>query len=198
MNPERENLYTGLSRAAWGYFFLTFDFNLGTVSVLPRFVGFGLLLSAIGRLSGERRDLKLLRPLCGLLTAWAVLDWLLSWGGGSANGHILFLDLLISAAGLYFHFQFLTDMAALAEQYQPEGSSLDQRIRRRRTVYIVVLTAFNLAQDVPTGWVERLGMLGNALMTGGLLVAAVAALLIMTALFGLRRCFREEVRTEEE
>ena len=75
---EPNQLYTGLSQAAWGYFFMTFDFNLNGVSVLPRFVGFYLLFSAIGKLSVERRDLNLLRPLCILLTGWSGMDWLLS------------------------------------------------------------------------------------------------------------------------
>ena len=29
---NREKLYSGLSKAAWGYFLLNFDINLGTVS----------------------------------------------------------------------------------------------------------------------------------------------------------------------
>ena len=40
-------LYDGISNVAWGYFFLYFDINLGTVSVLPNFVGFLLFLKAI-------------------------------------------------------------------------------------------------------------------------------------------------------
>lgn len=189
MNPERETIYRGLSQAAWGYFFLHFDFNLGTVSIFPRFVGFLLLLSAIGKLSGERRDLVLLRPLAALLGAWAALDWLLSWLGGTVGGHILFLDLLMAVASLYFHFQFLTDMAALAERYQPEGDDLDQRLRRRRTVYVVLMTAIDLVIDLPDGllgdW-QRWTALGMAV------IACIAALFVMTGLFGLRRCFREE------
>lgn len=189
MNPERENIYRGLSQAAWGYFFLHFDFNLGTVSIFPRFIGFLLFPSAIGKLSGERRDLVLLRPLAALLGAWAALDWLLSWSGGSVSGHILFLDLLMAAANLYFHFQFLTDMAALAERYQHEGDDLDQRLRRRRTVYVVLMTAIDLVIDLPDGllgeW-QRWTALGMAV------IACIAALFVMTGLFGLRRCFREE------
>ncbi|MDE6998163.1 MAG: hypothetical protein K2P04_09875, partial [Oscillospiraceae bacterium] len=67
---DRENLYKGLSHAAWGYFFLNFDFYLGTVSIFPRFAGYLLFLSTIGKLAGERRDLLLLRPLCVLLAVW--------------------------------------------------------------------------------------------------------------------------------
>lgn len=193
---DQNTLYSGLSNAAWGYFFLNFDFNLGTVSIFPRFVGFLLLLSAIRKLSGERRELALLRPLCILLAIWAAVDWLLSWGGGDVDGQILFLDLLVSVAGLYFHFQFLTDMAAFAEQYQPEGGDLDSRIRRRRTVYIILIT---LIAVISWLCISRLNpqQLGtdSGILWGALAAAAVAAvitdLFIMAALFELRRCFRD-------
>ena len=135
MNPENRYVYSGLSNAAWGYFFLHFDFNLNNVSIFPRFVGWLLLLSACKKLSGERRDLALLRPLAVLMAVWHTLDWLLSWGGGDVDGHVLFLDLLLAVAGLYFHFQFLTDMAGLAEQYQPEDVGLDGKRPQKRQVY---------------------------------------------------------------
>ena len=186
MNPDKELLYRGLSHGAWGYFFLNFDFNFGTVSVFPRFVGFLLLLSAADQLSGDRRDLALLRPLAILLAAWNGVDWLLSWGGGDVDGHILFLDLLISAAGLYFHFQFLTDMAALAEQYQDEGDDLDRRLLHRRTMFIVLVTAVALFVNLPAG---LLGEWQEWVVLAIAVVTCIAALLIMTGLFGLRKCF---------
>ena len=186
MSPENRDICSGLSNAAWGYFFLHFDFNLGTVSIFPRFVGWLLLLSACVKLSGKRRDLALLRPLAVLLAAWSALDWLLSWGGADVDGHILFLDLLVTVAGLYFHFQFLTDMAALAEQYQPEGAGLDGKLRSRRTVYVVLTTLFallgNLLAELPDH-------LGEWIFIGMALTALLAAFLIMAALFRLRRYF---------
>lgn len=76
---DRQTMYGGLTCAAWGYFFLFFDFNLGTVSVLPAFAGYLMLRAAARDLSAERRDLSLLRPLLALLAVWAFGDWLLSW-----------------------------------------------------------------------------------------------------------------------
>ena len=188
MSQENNDIYSGLSHAAWGYFFLHFDFNLGTVSIFPRFVGWLLLLSACEKLSGQRRDLALLRPLAVLLAVWHGLDWLLSWGGAGVNGHILFLDLLTAVAGLYFHFQFLTDMAALAARYQPEGAGLDGQLCSRRTVYVVLTTLFALLGDLdlliklPEYW-------GEVLAIGMLVTALIAAFMIMAALFRLRRYF---------
>ena len=127
---DRENLYQAFSHAAWGYFFLTVDFNLGTVSISPKFVGYLLFLSAIGKLKEERRDLVLLRPLCILLGAWSFLNWGASWLGGKIDGRVIFLDLLVAAAGLYFQYQFLTDLAVLAETCQAEEDRLDVRLLR--------------------------------------------------------------------
>lgn len=181
---DSNRLYTGLSQAAWGYFFVTFDFNLNSVSVLPRFVGFYLLFSAIGKLSAERRDLNLLRPLCILLAGWSGMDWLLSWRGGDIEGHILFLDLVVTAVTLYFHFQFLTDMAALAEAYQPDDGNLAARIRSHRTAYTLLVTAIgllqSLAQAFPWEWWP-----GIAVFTA--VIACIVALMIMADLFRLRR-----------
>ena len=188
---ERETIYTGLSHAAWGYFFLHFNLSFNGVNVLPNFVGWCLLLSAISKLSGERRDLKLLRPLAALLACWNGVDWLLSWGGGSVEEYDVFVGLLVTASSLYFHFQFLTDMAALAAQYQPEGGDLDRCLLRRRTAYTVMLTAVcliaNLNELAPwEGWAWATTLLA--------LVGLIVALMIMLNLFDLRKCFQEEER----
>lgn len=191
MSPDRESLYRGLSHAAWGYFFLHIDFNLGvnqaSVSILPRFVGWLLLLSACRKLAGERRDLALLRPLGWLMAAWTGADWLLNWVGLSVSGHILFLDLLISVVVIYFHFQFLTDMAVLAQCFQPPEGTLAGRLRRRRTVYVLVITLADVLLYLPVG--REAELRSYAVM--GLVVAGIlAALFVMSGLFALRKCFR--------
>ena len=186
---DREKLYSGLSNAAWGYFFLTFDFNLNNVSVLPRFVGFYLLFSAIGKLSGERRDLNLLRPLCVLLTGWSGLDWLLSWVGGDVEGHILFLDLLVTVVTLYFHFQFLTDIAALSQRYQPEGDNLASRVRGHRTAFTLLITVFGLMADLTPvlPWEWWAGMI-----VFGAMITCIVALISMSDLFTIRKLIGPE------
>lgn len=185
---DRERIYTGLSHAAWGYFFLTIDFNLGSVSILPRFVGWLLALSAIGKLSPERRELLLLRPLAILEGLWSGADWLLSWGGGGMEGHILFLDLVIAAVTLYFHFQYLTDLAVLAERFQSLEGDLDRRLRRRRTADALLFTAISLSGTLRdllpwAGW--------EPVILGETLAGVLLALTIMANLFELRRCVRE-------
>ena len=185
MTSHPEALYRGVSHAAWGYLFLYLDVNLGTVSILPAFVGYLLFWRAIGALDGAVRDRSLLRPLCALLGAWAGPGWLYSWTGGSLDGCFYPLDVILQAASLYFHFQLFTDLALLAARYQPEGADLDRHLLRLRTLQVLLLTGLALVGPLsdlcggPAPW------LSVALSLAGLLVS----LALMNRLFALRRCF---------
>lgn len=183
---DRETIYNGLSNAAWGYFFLYFNINLGSVNILPAFVGCLLFLSAINKLKEERRDLALLRPLGILLAVWNTADWLATCFGASISGRFLPLDLIVAAAGMYFHFQFLTDCATLAEPFSDSG--LDRRLLRWRTVQTVMLTVATLALDAA----ERLGEAWAYVSVVLGLVYLLAGICLMAALFALRRLFRED------
>lgn len=184
MNGKNNRLREGVSRAAWAYLFLYLDINLGTVSILPAFVGYLLFYEAIGYLEGERRDLALLRPLCVLLGLWAGAGWLLSWMGQDLEGLLYPLDLVIQAAQLYFHFQLFTDFAALAGRYQDQGDGLEWRLLRLRTVQVVATTAILVivclrpAGNSWEGWVA----------VGLVLLNTVVAVLLMSGLFRLRSC----------
>lgn len=189
---DRSSLYKGLSCAAWGYLFLCYDFNVNNVSVLPRFAGWLLFLHAIDELKEERRDLALLRPLGVLLALWTGADWLASWAGRDVDGHLPPLDLVVAVAQLYFLFQFLTDLAALARAYcrEPEAADLSRRILRCRTVQTVLVTAIALSSYLP-----RPGRLPSELMDGAVaalaLVYALLGVALMLYLFRLRGAFRD-------
>lgn len=196
MIPNHEKLYRGVSHAAWAYFFLYFDINLGSLNILPDFMCYVLLWSAIGCLEEEERDLALLRPLCVLLGVWAGADWVLTLLGGTLDGRFLPMDLLISVAAIYFHFQLFTDFARLAARYQPQGEELDGRLLRLRTVHTLLLTAVavlgycfpNGAQFTFPGSSLPEGTAGFLLM-GMALAGLVVALMLMFGLFALRKYF---------
>lgn len=184
---DRETLYKGASCAAWGYLFLYLDFNLGTVSILPRFVGWLLFLSAIKHLSSQRRDLTLLRPLGILLAVWHGADWLASWLGTTIDGRFPALDLIVGASSLYFQFQFLTDCAALAAEYQPPEGELDRRLLRWRTIQTVLITVTTLM----TYAAEFFGDAWSYATLALAVVSLFATLCLTAAMFSLRKLFRE-------
>lgn len=187
MMTKWETLLKGTSHAAWGYLFLYLDFNLGTVSILPRFVGWLLFLSAIRHLSAQRRDLALLRPLGILLAVWNGADWLASWLGTTVDGRFLPLDLIVGASSLYFQFQFLTDCAALAAEYQPPEGELDRRLLRWRTVQTVLITVTTLMTYAAEFFGDAWGYATLALAV----VSFFVTLCLMAAMFSLRKLFAE-------
>lgn len=200
--PDYEKLYRGVSHAAWAYFFLYFNINLGSINILPDFVCYLLMWSAIGCLEEEERDLALLRPLCILLGVWSGADWIFTIFGEALDGQFPPVDLLISVAAIYFHFQLFTDFARLAERYQPPGKDLDRQILKLRTVHTLILTAFSvLGWCFPNG--AQITFPGSSLPEGvaGMLlivmalIGLVVALMLMFNLFALRKCF---LTTEEE
>ena len=187
MTTDRETLYRGVSHAAWGYFFLYLDINLGSLNILPDWAAYALFLSAIGKLQGERRDLGLLRPLGLLLAVWNGADWALALFGGGVSGHFPPLDLVVGVIQMYFHFQLLTDCAALAADWEASGETVDRRILRWRTIQTVIQTGVMCLSYLPAEWDTAV----MTAMTAMVLVYLAAGLGTMLALFALRRLFRE-------
>ena len=123
---------SALSRIAWAYLLIHLHFRLNNLDVLPDWAGYLLIFSAIGLLAGELRDLPLLRPFCILLGAVSGVDWLsFLLTGAEFTGRFFLLSALITCVALYFHFQLLTDLAALADRRSGEGgrSPLGRRLR---------------------------------------------------------------------
>ena len=176
-------LYTGISRCAWGYFFLYFDINFGSVSVLPRFVGFWLFLSAIDLLSEEERELKLLRPLGVGLLCWHLISWGLSWVNITPENLIPAADVVICVINLYFHFQLVTNLAAIAARHQGPEASLDRRLLSCRTMQTVVFTALMVLERF-AGLFGDLWIYLSFLL---IIVYLIAGIRIMSALFALRK-----------
>ena len=180
---NRERIHKGISRAAWGYVFLYFHIKLETVDIMPSFVGFLLFLSAISCMQSCQRELKLLRPLAVLLAVWTGLTWGFRCMGGTLEGRFLWMDLLADLAQLYFHFQFLTNLASLAEKYQPPETDHHQKLRKCRTVQTVLTTAVMVLTKLAPWMEEAWEVLSVVTVFAGL----IAAMGIVIVLFRLRK-----------
>lgn len=181
---DHQKLYTGIGRAAWGYFFIYFNININSVSILPSFIGYLLFLSAINYLCDEERELELLRTLGIILTVWHIASWLASWAAIDLDGMLQVADIIIGVVNIYFHFQLLTNLASIAAKYQPEALELDKKLLHYRTLQTVMLTAVIILGYLAK-WLDGFGMLISIVM---LIVYLIAGILLMKALFDLRRC----------
>lgn len=179
-----QKLYDGISKAAWGYFFIYFNININTVSLIPSFVGYLLFLSAIEHLKDEERELSLLHTLGVILVGWHSVAWVVSWFSINLDGAWQFIDIIISLVNLYFHFQLLTNLASIATKYQPEGYEQDAKLLRYRTLQTVMLTAILIITRLQP-WLSEAWTYISMVM---LIVYLIAGICLMKALFDLRRC----------
>lgn len=174
---NRETLAGALSRLAWGNVLLLLDFKLGNLDILPNWLGILLITGALPVLEREQPSVGLLRPLGTLLALWEGLTWIIHLFGGAVN--LPLLTILAGVISLYFHFQLLTDLAAIAGEVQcPQAGSL-LRLRTVRTVLLAVLT-------LPLNW-ERVPALTVIL----LVVLLIVAIWIARTLFGMKRSLLE-------
>ena len=181
---DYQKLYSGISKAAWGYFFLYFNINFNNVSILPSFVGYLLFLSAINLLKDEERELSLLHTLAVIMALWTGVEWLASFVGLNLEGMWQFIDIIISLVNLYFHFQFLTNLASIAAKYQSESNELDAKLLRYRTLQTVMLTAIEVIICFQP-WLSEAWTVISICM---LIVYLIAGICLMKALFDLRKC----------
>lgn len=179
-------LCRGIGRAAWGYFFLFFSVKLGSLELLPDFVGHLLFFSAVTLLTEENRALALLRPFCLILAALSGLEWAAALLGQAPEQLRQLSELVGSLLFLYFNFQFLTNLAQIAAAHQPPGAGLDRKLLRCRTVMTLLQTLLRLIRLIFT----RI----DGLWLGCFLLLALAELCVgiymMAVLFGLRRGLR--------
>ena len=135
---ERNTLAGALTRIAWGNILLLLDINLGTLDILPNWLGVLLILGALPVLAREEPTAALLRPLGILMAVWEGTVWCVKLFGGTVN--LPLLTVLAGVVSIYFHFQLLTDLSSIARRYAcPQEQSL-LRLRTVRTVLLAVMT----------------------------------------------------------
>jgi len=174
---DRVSLSNAVKKIAWGYVLLHLHFNLGTIDILPDWVGYWMMYFSLSVLEEFEPSAKLLKPFGTILTAYHCFDWVFRLFGVSWD--IPILGTLIVLVDLYFHFQLLTNLAAISQQFQcPET----KKILTLRTVQTVLNTLLFLH----LGW-EHYEWAAYLILMIGLIVV----IWICRVLFSLRRSLEE-------
>lgn len=133
-----------LTRIAWAYLFLFLNLsaNSRTVSVnlFPDWIGYLLIFQALPAIEKEERTAALLRPVVVLLGIFDAVNWIASLFTGKPLSLPL-LQLIASVLTLYFHFQFLTDLASVTSAHGlPRFSARLLHMRTAATLCSAVLS----------------------------------------------------------
>lgn len=137
-----------LTRIVWAYVFLFLDISLyvgpASISLLPNWAGWLLILTVLPELEKQERSAVLLRPVVVLLGVWEAVCWLaVLFTGNSLSPSFPLVQLICSALTLYFHFQFFTNLASVAAAHNlPECSGQLLHVRTVSTLYNAVFAVF--------------------------------------------------------
>ncbi|MCD8367797.1 MAG: hypothetical protein LUC48_07215 [Clostridiales bacterium] len=174
---NREKLASAVRLTAWGYLLIRVALNLGTLDILPDWLGYLLILKALPAFGEEEPSAKLLRPLGIALALWEGVVWAAALFGVTVDSYLL--TVLAGVVELYFHFQLLTDLSHIAGKY---ACPQEGKLLTLRTVYTVVVTLSFLSLP----WEDWTVVSIAVVLTG-----VVTALWICKALFSFRRSLTE-------
>ncbi|MBR2896059.1 MAG: hypothetical protein IKC03_10460, partial [Oscillospiraceae bacterium] len=99
------------------------------------------------------------------------------------DGMLPAVDIIIGVVNIYFHFQLLTNLASIAAKYQSEDHEFDAKLLRYRTMQTVMITAVIILGYLAKWQTE----LVTVISVGMIIVYLIVAVLLMKALFDLRR-----------
>ena len=131
---------TAVKRIAWAYIFLYLNINLGTINLLPEWVGYIYILSAIPLIEEQEESAKYLRTPLLILAGWAGISWLAANFGFSPDWKIIYIFPL--ALRLYMHFQLLTNIADITAYFGLNEAAA--KIKKLRSLNVIFDTALQL------------------------------------------------------
>lgn len=129
-------LPSAIKKIAWGYLFTFININLGIVDVLPDWLGFIMILTALPVIAQKEESVSLLKPLAIILTLWEIAEWAIALFGTSVN--IPVIGIVIGIVRIYFDFQLITNLSGLAPE--PERKSRLLKLRSFSVVFHTVTT----------------------------------------------------------
>lgn len=159
---EREQLSRALRKIFWGYIFLYFDFNIGTLDILPTAISFFLFYQAI-RDCLEREDeaTKLLKSICVILGVYHLIDEFMVMF--QIPVELFLVEEIMAVLALYFHFQFLTNLANIADKYSYLAVDTILALRTVYTVMMTILTFTMHFEEIE--WLSLMIMVAQVFIT---------------------------------
>ena len=133
-------LNKSISKFLWAYVFILFNISIGTVDVLPDFIGYILMAAGIFSLSKELGHSPLLKILSIIMSVWSVIYWGLN--AFSVSSDILtYISSSTGAVDIVLNFLFLTDLSVICKTYQTEEQKLDKKLITARNIYTFCIAA---------------------------------------------------------
>ena len=109
------------------------------------------------------------------------MQWILSWKGFNLGEWSTFLSLIIFMIDLYFHFQFLTNLASIAARYA--DGDYNEKLLRYRTIITILNTIITVITYI-RNWMGAYADVVAAIL---LVINVIYLISLMSTLFKLRK-----------
>lgn len=128
-----------IKRIGYGYLLTLVNINIGTINIIPDWLGYYFFHTGIQEISQYEKSTELLEPLNIILGVYEFIIWCLKIIGIEID-HYAF-TVILSIISLYFHFQLLTNIATIAKTH---GSIHAKRIFQLRNANVIFITVMQL------------------------------------------------------
>ena len=133
-------LYKSIGKILWGYVFILFSINIGTVDILPDFAGYILLMIGIISAADELEHLSLLKALSIVMAVWSAFVWVCDIFAISSEV-FTYISASVGAVNIILNFTLLSELAAICGNYQTTEQKLDKKLLTARNIYVVCIGA---------------------------------------------------------
>lgn len=140
---ETKTLSSAIKKIAISYIFIYFHINISVIDILPDWLGYFMIVSALPMLSEKEQSAQLLRNFGIAIGIWNIIEWVLKLTGAQWN--VTLLSLLFSIIIIYFHFQLITNIANLDIEQSKRKRLL---VLRATTVILHTLIALSLYMPI--------------------------------------------------
>jgi hypothetical protein len=139
----RGSYIKALSRIIWGYIFIYININIGVIDILPNWLGYVFIISALDAIYELKPSVSSIKGPCILLGLWNGILWIYPLLESTASMNIV--SMIMSIVELYFHFQLLTLLWEISTE---NGCCTNNRLKQLRNIWTILMTMFAL----PINW----------------------------------------------
>lgn len=140
---QNNTLSSAIKKIAVSYIFIYFGINISVIDILPDWLGYFMIVSALPILSEKEQSAGLLKPFGITIGICNIISWALKIADAPWN--LTLISLLLSIITIYFHFQLITNIASLDIEH-----SKRKRLLALRTTTVLLHTVLTLSLFIPT------------------------------------------------
>lgn len=151
-----------IKKVGYGYLIIMFDITIGTINIIPNWLGYILFYQSINVISQYEKSTELLKPLNIFVFIYELILWGFNIAAIGIDNYVVIV--IKTAILLYFHFQLLTNIADIAKSHHSIHAN---RIYQLRNIDVIFTTLIGL----PIHW-EYFGIIVYALILIGFIIGA--------------------------